>query len=110
MRFLGQQDAPGLLAAPDVLLLPTIYDPCANACLEALYLGLPVVTTLANGASELVQEGVSGCLLSEPRDAPALALACRRAFALPRPVPHHLPSPRQWLDATLALLEQAAGA
>ncbi|MBI5521922.1 MAG: glycosyltransferase family 4 protein [Desulfarculus sp.] len=111
VRFLGQQtDAPGLLAAADALVLPTIYDPCANACLEALYLGLPVVTTLANGASELVQEGVSGCLLGEPSDAPALALACRRALGLPRPVPHHLPTPRQWLDATSALLERAAAA
>lgn len=108
VRFLGQQDAPGLLAAADTMVLPTIYDPCANSCLEALYLGLPVVTTLANGASEFVQEGVNGCLLSEPADAPALALACRRALALPRPVPRHLPSPGQWLDATFALLEQGA--
>jgi UDP-glucose:(heptosyl)LPS alpha-1,3-glucosyltransferase len=109
VAFLGQASkVAGLLAAADVMLLPTIYDPCANSCLEALHVGLPVVTTLANGASEQVQEGVSGCLVAEPADAAALAAACQRAWQLTRPVPHHLPSRRQWLDDTLALLEGAA--
>jgi len=109
VQFLGQrEDAPGLLAAADALVLPTIYDPCANACLEALHTGLPVVTTLANGAAELVQEGLNGCLVAEPADAKGLAEACERALGLPRPVPRQLPSRRQWLDATLALLETAA--
>ena len=109
VRFLGQAgEVAGLLAAADALLLPTIYDPCANACLEALYAGLPVVTTLANGAAELVVDGLGGCLVPEPADTAALAEACQRAWGLPRPVPHQLPSPGQWLDSTLALLEGAA--
>ncbi|MFH1033187.1 MAG: glycosyltransferase family 4 protein [Pseudomonadota bacterium] len=109
VSFLGQAaDVAGLLAAADALLLPTIYDPCANSCLEALHVGLPVVTTLANGAAELVRQGVSGCLVAEPADDQALARACQRAWELTRPVPHDLPSRRQWLDQTLALLEGAA--
>ena len=39
-----------------VLVLPTHYDPCANSCLEALASGVPVITTPANGASELLPE------------------------------------------------------
>ena len=37
--------------AADAFILPTIYDPCANAALEAAACGLPVITTEANGAS-----------------------------------------------------------
>ena len=38
--FLGpRRDPERLLAAADCLLLPTIYDPCANSCLEALCAG-----------------------------------------------------------------------
>lgn len=108
VRFLGPRgDAPVLLRACDALLLPTIYDPCANACLEALYVGLPVVTTLGNGACEQVRPGISGALVAEPADAQALAQACRQALALPRPVPQALPSRAQWLDAMLSVMEQA---
>lgn len=38
--------------AADVLVLPTLYDPFANVCLEALACGVPVVTSTANGAAE----------------------------------------------------------
>ncbi|QQY09183.1 MAG: glycosyltransferase family 4 protein [Candidatus Xiphinematobacter sp.] len=41
-------------AAADVFLLPTVYDPSSNACLEALASGLPVITTPSNGFSELL--------------------------------------------------------
>lgn len=50
--------------AGDVFVLPTRYDPCAGACLEAMACGLPVVTTAANGAAELIEEGASGFVLS----------------------------------------------
>ncbi|CAO0823275.1 hypothetical protein DFAR_3610022 [Desulfarculales bacterium] len=76
----------------------------------ALFAGLPVVTTLANGAAELVMDGLNGCLVPEPADTVALATACQLAWTLPRPVPHHLPSQRQWLDSTLAILEGASRA
>jgi UDP-glucose:(heptosyl)LPS alpha-1,3-glucosyltransferase len=111
VRFLGQRgDAPRLIAAADAMVLPTIYDPCSNACLEALYVGTPVVTTLANGACELVQEGVNGALVPEPADQGSLASACQRALSLRRPVPHQVSSQAQWLDNTEAQLVAAAEA
>src|SRR6267143_87214 len=47
-------------AAADIFILPTIYDPYSNACLEALACGLPVITTRANGFSEIIEDSVHG--------------------------------------------------
>ncbi len=46
--------------AADLAVLPTMYDPFSNVCLEAMACGLPVVTTAENGASELVCPGENG--------------------------------------------------
>jgi UDP-glucose:(heptosyl)LPS alpha-1,3-glucosyltransferase len=59
VRFLGpRNDVPRLLAAADVFILPTLYDPFSNASLEALAAGLPVITTEANGFAEIIQSGI----------------------------------------------------
>jgi UDP-glucose:(heptosyl)LPS alpha-1,3-glucosyltransferase len=91
-RFLGPvKDMPPLLAAADVFILPTIYDPFSNACLEALAAGLPVITTAQNGFSEIIESGVEGEIVAEPDDVKGLATAIqewsdpmRRASAKPR--------------------------
>lgn len=62
------RDMPSLYGAADIFLLPTIYDPFSNACLEALAAGLPVVTTRANGFSEIIQDGKHGSVIEDPRD------------------------------------------
>jgi UDP-glucose:(heptosyl)LPS alpha-1,3-glucosyltransferase len=60
-RFLGPvSNLPALFAAADVLVAPTWYDPFSNACLEALSAGLPVLTTPANGFSEILVPGLHG--------------------------------------------------
>lgn len=69
-------------AAADVLAHPTFHDPCANVCLEAMAMGLPAVTTLANGASELMEHGRSGMVVEDAWDVPALA-ECFVALADP---------------------------
>jgi UDP-glucose:(heptosyl)LPS alpha-1,3-glucosyltransferase len=111
VRFLGlQSQVAPLLAAADALVLPTIYDPCSIACLEALYAGTPVVTTAAAGASELVEEGVSGQVVPKAGEAEQLADACAKALALPKGFAHRVPSQSAWLDQTVAVLEAAAEA
>src|SRR5881394_2149486 len=46
VRFLGEvADLRPIYAAADIFILPSIYDPFSNACLEALASGLPVITT-----------------------------------------------------------------
>ncbi len=73
VRFVGPSNALGeLFAAADVFVLPTYYDPFSNACLEALAAGLPVITTPANGFSEILQPGTHGGIVPEG-DARALA-------------------------------------
>jgi UDP-glucose:(heptosyl)LPS alpha-1,3-glucosyltransferase len=74
-KFLGVvRDLPALYTAADVFALPTIYDPFSNACLEALAAGLPVVTTSANGFSEIITPGVHGDIV-DPGDVRGLAVA-----------------------------------
>jgi UDP-glucose:(heptosyl)LPS alpha-1,3-glucosyltransferase len=70
------EDARPLLAAADVLVHPTWYDPCSTACLEALAMGLPVITTPVNGVAELMgQRG--GIVVEEPGNPEAIAVAIR---------------------------------
>lgn len=60
-------------AAGDLLVLPTLYDPFSNVCLEAMACGLPVITTAGNGAAEIIEEGITGCVQREPKDDRELA-------------------------------------
>jgi UDP-glucose:(heptosyl)LPS alpha-1,3-glucosyltransferase len=74
VRFEGQRtDVERCYAGADLFVLPTLYDPFANACLEAMACGLPVLTTAANGAAELIRDGINGCVLGDAPSAEALA-------------------------------------
>jgi UDP-glucose:(heptosyl)LPS alpha-1,3-glucosyltransferase len=50
----------------DFFVQPTYYDPCSLVVMEALACGLPVITTAQNGASELLQDGREGYILTAP--------------------------------------------
>jgi UDP-glucose:(heptosyl)LPS alpha-1,3-glucosyltransferase len=72
-QFFGEViDLPVFYAAADIFILPTIYDPFSNACLEALASGLPVITTRANGFSEVIDENVHGSIVDRSNDIVAL--------------------------------------
>jgi UDP-glucose:(heptosyl)LPS alpha-1,3-glucosyltransferase len=78
VQFLGVvADMPALYRSADIFLLPTIYDPFSNACLEALASGLPVITTKANGFSEIIENGRHGTVIDDPRDVAAISDALR---------------------------------
>ena len=91
-RFLGPvKDMTRCLAAADAFLLPTLYDPFSNACLEALAAGLPLITTAHNGFAEIIEPGLEGEVVAQPDDIAALAAAlekwsdpARRAAIRPR--------------------------
>ena len=75
VSFLGLLDEPlPAYAAADAFVLPSLYDPAANTCLEAMATGLPVVTTAANGSAELIDSGRSGWVVEEPTDFQRLAV------------------------------------
>jgi UDP-glucose:(heptosyl)LPS alpha-1,3-glucosyltransferase len=74
--FLGPiDDMSQAFLAADVFVLPTIYDPFSNACLEALSFGLPVITTTANGFSEIIIPGIHGETIDRPNNVDALRAA-----------------------------------
>jgi UDP-glucose:(heptosyl)LPS alpha-1,3-glucosyltransferase len=63
--------------AADLFVLPTRHDPCSLVVLEALAMGVPVVSTTFNGACEVMTDGVHGRVLRDPADVGALATAMR---------------------------------
>jgi len=89
--FLGEViDLPRVYSAADIFILPTIYDPFSNACLEALACGLPVITTRANGFSEIIENKIHGSIVDLASDVDNLRTAIeewsdptRRAAARP---------------------------
>lgn len=112
-RYVGplpRDEMPHAYAAADVLVFPTLYDPSANACAEALAAGLPVITTRQNGAAELIAEGLNGSVIAQPDATTELAAAIagwagRRAS---RPVPTSADlSLTRNVRETLAVLEMA---
>ncbi len=78
VRFLGEMaDLRQVYAAADIFILPTIYDPFSNGCLEALASGLPVITTRSNGFSEIIDDGAHGSIVDAPNNIAALRDAIR---------------------------------
>ncbi len=54
VTFTGHTNALPYYQRAHALVLPTLYDPFANVTVEALAMGLPVVTTHTNGGSEVI--------------------------------------------------------
>ena len=73
VRFLGRRrDVPALLAASDLLVLPSRFEGLPLVVLEAMAAGLPVVGTRACGIVEAVVDGETGRLV-DGSDIDALA-------------------------------------
>jgi len=112
-RFLGERaDTPVCYAAADVFVLPTRYDPFANATLEALASGLPVITSDHNGGAEVLTPGRDGTVVAIGHGIEGLEQAMRawsdpqriaaarpqaRAAALRHPLPAKLEAVEQLL-------------
>jgi UDP-glucose:(heptosyl)LPS alpha-1,3-glucosyltransferase len=76
IHFTGTTTDPrSFYQAADFFLLPTRHDPCSLVVLEALAMGLPVISTRFNGACEVMQDGQHGFVLHDPSDIPKLAAA-----------------------------------
>ena len=86
VRFLGavpQAELPVVLSAADVFVLPTASEGLANAWVEALACGTPVVTTKIPGAQELLTDPAYGRMAA--RDPGAIAAAVNELLAAPPP-------------------------
>ena len=65
VSYLGfREDIPEIMASLSVFVLPSILpDSFPSVILEAMASGIPVVATKSGGASEMIQEGVTGFLV-----------------------------------------------
>src|SRR5690606_34938940 len=84
VHFLGSLDherLPVVLSAADAMVLPSASEGLANAWVEALACGCPIVITEAGGARELVTRPEAGRIV--PREADAIAAAVRALLASP---------------------------
>jgi len=80
VKFLGHRnDVPRLLAASDLLVLPSLYEGLPNVVLEAMRFRKPVVATAAPGTTEVVVHGETGLLVPMKKPA-ALAQAIRQVL------------------------------
>jgi UDP-glucose:(heptosyl)LPS alpha-1,3-glucosyltransferase len=76
VRFAGPTSDPyAFYKAADFFVLPTRHDPCSLVVLESLAMGVPVISTVFNGACEIMENGRHGIVLTDPGDVPALAAA-----------------------------------
>jgi UDP-glucose:(heptosyl)LPS alpha-1,3-glucosyltransferase len=79
VRFPGPTREPeAFYAACDVFILPTFYDACSLVVFEAMAAGLPVISTVFNGASGVITGGADGAVLKDPRDINEMAGAMER--------------------------------
>jgi L-malate glycosyltransferase len=75
VRLLGErEDVPGVMAALDLLLVPSWREAFGRVAAEALAAGVPVLATEIGGPAEIVRDGIDGRLLP-PRDPRAWAAA-----------------------------------
>jgi glycosyltransferase involved in cell wall biosynthesis len=81
VRFLGsRRDVPRLLAAMDLLALPSTEEAIGRVLVEAHAAGLPAVASRIGGTPEVVEHGRSGFLVP-PGDPPALAVRMRELLS-----------------------------
>lgn len=73
LRDVGPEDIPNLIAAHDVLLVPSTAEPFGLVAVEAIASGRWVVASAVGGLRDIVIEGVNGTLVADGDFAGALA-------------------------------------
>lgn len=68
-----------VIAGAELVVMPSRWESLANACLEAMALGRPVVATSGSGFEEVITDGMDGFLVP-PCDAATLAATASRAL------------------------------
>jgi glycosyltransferase involved in cell wall biosynthesis len=76
-------DVEQFYAAADLYASPSLEDSFAIPPLEAMACGLPVITSVNNGGSQIITEGMDGFVLADPRDITVLSALVRRLHEHP---------------------------
>jgi UDP-glucose:(heptosyl)LPS alpha-1,3-glucosyltransferase len=104
-------DVENAYAAADLFVFLPIYEPASNVVTEALAAGLPVVTSVFNGAAEGIEKGVNGSVVADPSD-PQSVLAAMQPWLERRtrlaPADPSLFGIERNVRETVAVLEEAA--
>ena len=95
-------DIPSLLQGLDCFVLPSLAEGVSNTILEAMASGLPVVATRVGANAELVDDGLTGALVSAA-DSDALARAIVAYFDDPASAKHHGRAARQRAESRFSL-------
>ncbi len=84
VRFFGSlSDTTAFYQCADCLVIPSFYDPFANVTLEALAMGVFVITSDCNGAHEIIQKD-TGLILTDLSDEQQFAKTLQQALAYPK--------------------------
>ena len=108
VRLLGaipHGDLPGLLAAADVMALASASEGLANAWVEALACGTPIVITGAGGAMEVVTDAAYGRIADRTPQAFAAAIAALLADPPPPAAVRTGAARFTWAANTAALVD-----
>lgn len=82
--FMGpQSDLLPFYRAADTLIIPSIYDPFANVTVEALAMGLYVLSSSYNGGQEILQE-YSGTIIDDLLSPETFAHELKNVFNIPK--------------------------
>ena len=85
-RVIFAEPSPDVLhfyAAADAYASPSLHDSFALPPLEAMACGLPVITSVQNGGSQIITEGMDGFVLNDPEDVSRLAELIRNLCEQP---------------------------
>ncbi len=84
VRFLGyRHDVAALMAASDLIVLPSRHESFGIVLIEAMSLGKPIIASAVGGISEVIRDGIEGILVPPGRPA---ELSCRALRLLADPV------------------------
>lgn len=110
-----RRDVEAVLAAADVVCVPSRQEAFGNVVLEACAAGVPVVTSRRSGAAELLDGSLATLVVEDPEDLDALGAALDRALGPERAAlgatARRLAEALPWdlhLDRLEALLEETA--
>jgi UDP-glucose:(heptosyl)LPS alpha-1,3-glucosyltransferase len=112
-----RRDVEAILAAADVLCVPSRQEAFGNVVLEACAAGVPVVTSRRVGAAELLDGPLAALVIDDPEDRAALGGALARALGGESPTLRRAAracaEARPWdrhLDQVESLLAEVRGA
>ncbi|MCE5294123.1 MAG: glycosyltransferase family 4 protein, partial [Chlamydiales bacterium] len=85
VKFIGQTtEMKPYYTAADALVIPSLYDPFANVTVEALAMGLRVISSSANGGSEVITTPELGSVFTDLKNPQELADQLNVALNLPK--------------------------